>query len=70
MSKIQQLTHIADVRAILAFGLVAACVAMTVLERAVPGELWALTGTATGYYFASRENGEARQHAENMSSLP
>jgi len=54
------------VRAILAFALVGAVVAMPLLGLEPPGELVGMAAAAVGFYFASDENGEKRLHSEIM----
>lgn len=51
-----------SIRAILALVLVVAAVALTAFGYTVPGELWGLAGSAVGFYFATRENGDERMY--------
>lgn len=58
-----------DVRDVIAVALVSAVIYLSVAQLPIPDILVGLAGTATGFYFASRENGSKREHAEKMNGV-
>ncbi len=56
-----------DVRMVLCLLLTLVGAFLIVTEKQLPDAFIGIWGTGMGYYFASRENGEERNHTETMA---
>ena len=57
---------VGTVRAVLAFMIVGAIFALSIMQIDVPGQLWGIGGAVVGFFFAQQENGVKRNHELRM----
>lgn len=58
-----------DIRDLIALALVGAVIYLSITGQPIPDILVGLAGTATGYYFAAKENHKHRQHVQKMGGV-
>lgn len=58
-----------DIRDVLAIALVGAVIYLSITGQPIPDILVGLAGTATGFYFAGRENANQREHIQKMNGV-